>query len=540
MTTSNWFLYIRNMKGLLIKKLQRMFYGDRVADLDDDVLSIILQREEISQIAYDYSESFEKHLAIVAEDVLNPQEQCWALWLECRPQLMFGLYDAQEAADTVPLPTNRTNSLIFKLWSQALEQVPDMDYDKFIIFFRSALIGLEDIQDLCRNELEISIEDWSILMLGSNSPYFIHRTDEEKAEIGCRIQALIDDILTSKLSIFATYLSMAQFAQLFRPLNGDELETAVIRTHAAFLAGTEVISSHSASYKKWKEEVNKLQSLIKQEYLTEPNYMEYVYDGFWYGRSQCQAGFFFYYILSRDDNGYYLFGDLLPLAINSPVQQAVFMEKVKNHKFGREFCLRYLEYCDKNEIKPVFPVEEILDISPDMENINKQWYPMSHIPMTDEHKERFYQLSALFDLLTKDGILSDSSQKRLFVYRFSGLCGPIDFNESIACGEKQVILACICLQLTGNYKVSKFFNKGSSFAAAGSREANAINTSKNLIAANNYLKKAGLLNEAGNKVASTDESSSTTCSTPNDAPGNSDEDPFKALERMWGNNNGKA
>lgn len=161
----------------------------------------------------------------------------------------------------------------------------------------------------------------------------------------------------------------------------------------------------------------------------------------------------YYVTYSRYWRDYY-FGSAIKYHFRTPEATVYFIEFLKKHKYGTEFCEEYERYIKENPgVKPLFDTKLVLDPIPtlerDKEGKYKKWYieiKTSKLKVqTDEG--RYKAFSDLYDKLIDTRYISQHSSKKVFVYRFTGFLTSVDLENKIewlgSIGEWAFLIMCL-------------------------------------------------------------------------------------------------
>lgn len=132
---------------------------------------------------------------------------------------------------------------------------------------------------------------------------------------------------------------------------------------------------------------------------------------------------------SYKNGGDYQFTSFIHPYCNTMVKKMKFMEFLKSHPFGKDYCVEYKKYCISQKAEPLFNIDSIIGIPWGLERDNpskdKSWYYKLNmnrfvnqsVGLVDEYNA----LSKLYDALIDRGSSPIVHCKDLFIYRFSGI-----------------------------------------------------------------------------------------------------------------------
>ena len=106
------------------------------------------------------------------------------------------------------------------------------------------------------------------------------------------------------------------------------------------------------------------------------------------------------------------------------VRKMKFMEFLKSHPFGKDYCVEYEKYCKSHHKEPLFNTNTIigtLELERDNTNNKNMYYKINENRFCDKSLfDEYTALSKLYNALKDYGTPSDDYED-LFIYRFSGI-----------------------------------------------------------------------------------------------------------------------
>ena len=140
--------------------------------------------------------------------------------------------------------------------------------------------------------------------------------------------------------------------------------------------------------------------------------------------------FVVYYKTYSDNWREFCFEIELPKRCNNPMNTLSFINQLKKHEYGMDYCLEYIDYVSKKGIKPLFNsniiIGEKTKVTIDKDKSHKNWFEQIHKSKVKNgnDEELFKAVRILFHKLKDNGDISESTPESLFVYRFTGFLIP--------------------------------------------------------------------------------------------------------------------
>ena len=213
---------------------------------------------------------------------------------------------------------------------------------------------------------------------------------------------------------------MASICTSFKML----LNSQMVKTnhHDALIALTTIeafISLYQDKYDQWFEVVGEkgVENQIKalSQMLFEPNNPDVI----------ILLSFLQHLLLNSYNNrGDYQFTSFIHPYCNTMVRKMKFMEFLKSHPFGKDYCVEYEKYCKSHQVEPLFNTNTIIgtmELERDNTINNNMYYKLDENRFCNKSLIGEYTaLSKLYDALKNYGTPT-RDYKELFIYRFSGI-----------------------------------------------------------------------------------------------------------------------
>ena len=127
---------------------------------------------------------------------------------------------------------------------------------------------------------------------------------------------------------------------------------------------------------------------------------------------------------SYNNGGDYQFTSFIHPYCNTMARKMKFMEFLKSHPFGKDYCVEYEKYCKSHQVEPLFNTNTIIgtmELERDNTINNNMYYKLDENRFCNKSLIGEYTaLSKLYDALKNYGTPT-RDYKELFIYRFSGI-----------------------------------------------------------------------------------------------------------------------
>lgn len=458
-----------------------------------DILKFFLSEEQMEDIYTRYQE-YPETMNTLGKNLSEP-EQCFFALMESRPK--------RDYKAIVPHITSMLNEQFRMYWPQIKSQfdrdsseLPHsvqvmnlMELQKAFQIPYEAIREDEDAKDNLRCALDENLEGWDEVfdaLTFRSSPECI---------VDVYRQRLSPELFTN----LATYSSIAKIDAT--TVFSQQMKLDWLR---AFKAAKTIVPLYKEAYESWRDSLYDNHLSFNPQYALAKNATASEWGEEYQARMISQRLFFAYLISTSDDEGHFLFSDQMNIVADSPSSLESFKKSVGAHPYGIAFCNAYSAYCQRFGKSPRFRIANVVNFQLDEEN-KDEWkmIPGYRIPFEspdDANPHLYGCLSRLFDALNKCGALPRAESKQVFIYRLSGLGGPINFADRILC-KNQALLACVVgiLYNKSGYKFMSqiFVNEKGKTLNLDSSAAQAFNAKKENGPAQRALQ---LIKDAGFKL----------------------------------------
>jgi hypothetical protein len=176
--------------------------------------------------------------------------------------------------------------------------------------------------------------------------------------------------------------------------------------------------------------------------------------------------FMSYYVTYSEHWRGFCFGHELKKSCDSPKKTLKFIQHLRNHKYGRDFCNEYKVYLNNSNERPLFDLGVIVPSMPTLERDNhiehNDWFkPIDKSKVASQNEEDIFKaVRELFYKLKENKCIASDSSENLFIYRFTGYLTPQPLEAKIKwIGSYNNTLAfifkCLYTKKDGVHEISK-------------------------------------------------------------------------------------